>query len=85
MRTLSKIFLSAAAGASVLAFSAVTASADIACNRNVCWHQHEHYDYPPDARVIIHPDDWHWGRGEHFTFREHEGRGYWRDGRWREW
>ena len=22
---------------------------------------------------------------EHFTFREHEGRGYWRDNRWIEW
>src|SRR5215471_2869072 len=31
------------------------------------------------------PDDWRWDRGEHFVWREHEGRGYWRGDRWMEW
>jgi hypothetical protein len=83
--TLSKSLLVAALGASALAFSAMSASAAIVCNGDVCWHTHEAYEYPPDARVVVHPDDWHWGRGEHFSFREHEGRGYWRDGRWTAW
>lgn len=66
----------------VLALSAVSASAEIACSRNVCWHLQGRYEYPPEARVIIHPDDWHWRRHERYVWREHEGRGYWRDGRW---
>jgi hypothetical protein len=85
MMTLSRSLLVAALGASALAFSAMNASAAIVCNGDVCWHAHEAYEYPPDARVIVHPDDWHWGRGEHFVFREHEGRGYWRDGHWTAW
>jgi hypothetical protein len=85
MMTLSKSLLVAALGASALAFSAMSASAAIVCNGDVCWHTHEAYEYPPDARVVVHPDDWHWGHGEHFVFREHEGRGYWRDGHWTGW
>ncbi|HEY7244660.1 MAG TPA: hypothetical protein VH678_12355 [Xanthobacteraceae bacterium] len=85
MRSLSKTLLAAAAGAGLLAFSAGGASAAIACTGSVCWHTHERYEYPPEARVIIHPDHWRAGRGEHYVFREHEGRGYWRGDRWREW
>ena len=84
MTSLSKAVLGMAMGAGVLAFSATGASAAIACAGPVCWHTHEAYEYPPDARVIVHPDDWRWGRREHFTFREHEGRGFWRGGRWRD-
>lgn len=83
--TLVKTLCGTAIGAGMLALSAMSASAAIVCNGNVCWHTHEAYDYPPDARVVVHPDDWHWGRHEHFVFREHEGRGYWRGGRWRAW
>jgi hypothetical protein len=75
----------AAIGAALLAGSAVSASAAIACSGNVCWHTHETYAYPPDSRVITHEDDWRWGPSEHYTFREHEGRGYWRGDRWTEW
>jgi hypothetical protein len=81
--TLSKALLSAAVGGSVLAFSAVNASAAIVCNGNVCWHVHETYEYPPSAGVVIHEDDWRAGPG--ITFREHEGRGYWTGGRWNAW
>ena len=45
------MFLSAAAGAGLLAATAVSASAGIACVGPVCWHTHEAYEYPPDARV----------------------------------
>jgi hypothetical protein len=52
-----KLILTAAVGASVLALSALNASAAIVCSGNVCWHTQERYDYPTDARVIVHPDD----------------------------
>jgi len=84
MISLSKVLLSVALGAGALALSAVNASASIACAGPVCWHTTETYEYPRGARVVVHPDDWHWGRRQHFAFREHEGRGYWRGGRWRD-
>jgi hypothetical protein len=67
------------------AFSAVSASAEIACNGDVCWHVKDRYEYPPTAKIIIHPDDWKWEPSEHYSWREHEGRGYWRGDRWTEW
>jgi hypothetical protein len=85
MTALTKALLFTATGAGILAFSALSASAAIVCSHNVCWHTHDAYDYPQAAHVIVHPDDWHWGPREHFTFREHEGRGYWRGSRWTAW
>ena len=85
MQTLAKVFLSAATGAGLLAAAAVSASAGIACVGPVCWHTHEAYEYPPDASVTVHPDDWRWGQNEKYTWREHEGRGYWRGDKWMEW
>ena len=82
---LNKILLGTAAAAGLLAVSAVNAQAAIACVGPVCWHTHEAYDYPPDARVVTHPDDWRWGPSEKYTWREHEGRGYWRGEKWMEW
>ena len=66
MRTLSKIFVSAVTGAGLLAATAVSASAGIACVGPICWHTHETYEYPPDARVVVHPDDWRWGANEKY-------------------
>ena len=85
MTSLGKTLLGTAMGAGMLAFSTMTASAAIVCSGDVCWHTHARYDYPSSARVIVHPDNWRWGPREHFVFREHEGRGYWRDNRWIEW
>ena len=85
MRPLSKLLSGTAIVAGLLAVSAVNASAAIVCTGSVCWHTHQDYEYPPSANVVVHPDDWHWGRHEHFSFREHEGRGYWSGGRWTEW
>jgi hypothetical protein len=85
MRLLGKTLASAAIGAGLLAASAMSASAAIVCNGNVCWHTHETYAYPPDSRVVVHEDDWKWGPTEKYSFREHEGRGYWHGDSWRSW
>jgi hypothetical protein len=85
MTSLSKPLIGAFIGAGVLALSTVGASAAIACVGNACWHTHETYDYPKSARVVIHTDDWKWGRHEHYRWREHEGRGYWNGHRWTSW
>jgi hypothetical protein len=85
MRLLSKTLASAAIGAGLLAASAMSASAAIVCTGNVCWHAHDAYDYPHGAKVVVHEDDWKWGPHEHYSFREHEGRGYWRGSRWIGW
>ena len=84
MTSLSKALLGAAIGAGVFAFSGISASAAIVCSGSVCWHTHEAFEYPPNAGVVVHPDDWRWGPGERFTWHEHEGRGYWRGKRWME-
>jgi len=76
-------FIKGSGGA--LAISAANASAAIVCSGHACWHTHETFDYPPGARVVVHPDDWRWGAHERFVWREHEGRGYWRGGRWVVW
>jgi hypothetical protein len=85
MTVLSKTLLAAATGAGILAPSTLGASAEIVCNGGVCSHTHARYDYPPSAGVVIHPDDWRWGPSEHYSWREHEGRGYWHGDRWMAW
>ena len=85
MTTLSKTLLGTAAGAGLLALSAVSASAAIVCSGNVCWHTTTTYEYPSESRVIVHPDGWRWGPSERFSFREHTGRGYWREDKWIGW
>ena len=85
MKIFTKTALGATLGAGLLALSTISAPAAIACSGNVCWHTHETYTYPPDAKIVIHEDNWHWGPREKYTFREHEGRGYWRGDHWREW
>ena len=85
MNILRKTLVGAALGAGALALSAATASAAIVCSGNVCWHTNEAYEYPAEAGVMVHPNDWRWGPGEHFSWREHEGRGYWRGERWQQW
>jgi hypothetical protein len=85
MTTLRKTVFGAALGAGVLALSAVSASAAIVCTGNVCWHTPQVYEYPPAAAVIVHPDDWRWEPSDNYSWREHEGRGYWNGDRWTEW
>ena len=84
--TVKKSFKMAAAalmGLSVLAASATTASAAIACNgAGACWHVHGAYTYAPSYGVVVHPNNWRWGPTDHYAWREHSGRGYWRGGVW---
>jgi len=76
------------AGAAALSTAAVmltatSVSAAIACNaEGECWHVHRAYAYQPAFGVVVHPNGWKWGPSEHFTWREHTGRGYWRNGVW---
>jgi len=84
MNLMIKTLAGAIIGAGILAGSSISASAAIACTGNVCWHSHESV-FPPDAGVVIHRDDWRWGPRDHYVFREHEGRGYWRGDRWVNW
>ena len=75
--------MAAILGAAALAATASTASAEIVCNgAGDCWHAHDHYTYEPTFGVTIHPDNWKWADRDHYRWREHEGRGYWRNGLW---
>lgn len=85
MISLNNTLLGAAMAAGVLALSAASASASVVCSGHVCWHSSTVYEYPSEAHVIVHPDTWRWRPDERFSWREHEGRGYWRDDRWIEW
>jgi hypothetical protein len=80
-----KILLTTAVAAAALTASVLSSQAAIACSGLVCWHVGERYEYPPESRVIIHPDDWRWAPHERYSWREHTGRGYWRDDKWVEW
>ena len=83
--TLGKTLFATAIGAGMLALSALNASAAVVCSGKVCWHAREAFEYPATAGVVVHPDDWRAGPNEHYTFREHEGRGYWNGDRWNAW
>jgi hypothetical protein len=83
MTLIGKSLLCTAMGAGLLALSSVGASAAIVCSGNVCWHTQERFDYPAGARVVVHEDDWR--LGPRMTFREHEGRGYWKGDNWTAW
>jgi hypothetical protein len=83
MTVIGKSLLGTALGVGLLALSSIGASAAIVCQGNVCWHAHERFDYPTGARVVVHEDDWR--PGPRVTFREHEGRGYWKGESWTAW
>ena len=83
MKTYLKLASALVFGAGTLALTANSASAAIACNAaGECWHVHRGYAYPAEAGIVIHPEGWRWGPAGHFTWREHTGRGYWRNGVW---
>jgi len=78
-----KFAAAAACGAGMLALASGSASAAVACNgEGQCWHVRGHYTYPAEAGIVIHPDGWKWGATDHFVWRDHPGRGYWRNGVW---
>jgi hypothetical protein len=79
-----KRIITAAIGTiSLLAITAGSASADIACNREgECWHVKETHYFHPEHGITIHPDNWRWAEHEKYRWHEHEGHGYWRNGVW---
>ncbi|MBV9990862.1 MAG: hypothetical protein JOZ72_06160 [Alphaproteobacteria bacterium] len=72
-----------AMSAATLALTTTSASAAVACNREgECWHVRNHYAYKPEFGIVVHEDGWRWGAADHYRWREHPGRGYWRNGVW---
>jgi hypothetical protein len=70
---------------SILAMTTSMASAAIVCNgEGDCWHTRGHDWIRPGWGLTVHPNDWKWRDRDHYRWREHAGRGYWRDGRWEE-
>lgn len=72
-----------AAGSIAVASSA--ASAAIVCNEDGdCWHVKDKYDYKPEFKLNVYPDDWKWKDADShkYRWREHDGRGYWHSGIW---
>ncbi len=70
-------------GGGMLLASTLPASAAIVCNRQgVCWHAPRPYAYPRGYGIVVHPNSWRWGPGARYVWREHPGRGYWRNGIW---
>ncbi len=80
MRSLTTAVMGAACA---LILGASAASAEIVCNNEGgCWHVKDHGWIKPEHGLIVHPDSWKWAEHEHYRWREHEGRGYWRGDRW---
>lgn len=78
-----KYAIAAAAAAIGLTGMATSASAYVVCNREGdCWHVNRHYTYKPEFGIVVHPNSWRWGVNERYRWREHVGRGYWRNGVW---
>jgi hypothetical protein len=74
---------SLAVAASALILSATTASAEIVCNNDgECWHVRHHVKYRPEFGLHVYPDSWKWKDHDHYKWREHSGRGYWKSGVW---
>ena len=80
MNALSKGILIAA---TTLVVTGTAASAAVVCNREGdCWHVRGDVRYEPRLGLRVYGDDWRWRERDHYRWREHEGRGYWRNGAW---
>ncbi|MGY4427582.1 hypothetical protein ACVWWO_000059 [Bradyrhizobium sp. F1.13.1] len=53
-----RLLIATGAAAGLLAVSAASASAAIACRGDFCWRIHSPYPYPPFPTIVIHPDYW---------------------------
>jgi len=83
MNKATKLATSALLGLTVAAAGVSAASAAIVCNgEGHCWHAKHAYNYKPEFGVTVHPNNWKWGPNDHYEWREHAGRGYWRNGVW---
>ena len=75
------LILSAAIGIGSIAAMSSAASAAVMCNRaGDCWHTDSRYNYHRSWGITVRDNDWRMRRG--FHWREHDGRGYWRNGVW---
>ena len=75
------LILSAAIGLGSIAAMSSGASAAVVCNRaGDCWHTSSNYHYRPSFGITIH--DSNWRLHDRMHWREHTGRGYWRNGAW---
>ena len=66
---------------------AATASAEVVCNEDGdCWRIKERYEYKPELKLRVYPNDWKWADNEKDRYRwrdaPSEKRGYWRQGVW---
>jgi hypothetical protein len=83
MRKFVRAAVVAAVGVTALAMSTIGASAAIVCNNaGECWHVKGRYAYRPEWGLVVHDNGWRWGPNDRFVWREHTGRGYWRNGIW---
>ena len=83
MKKMTKFAVAALLAVSGVSMAATAASAAVVCNaEGACWHTKRAYNYHPEYGVTVHENNWKWGEKEHYTWREHAGRGYWRNGVW---
>jgi hypothetical protein len=83
MKKFAKLAAAAALSISAVAVMTASASAAVVCNaEGECWHVRNNYAYRPEFGLVVHPDGWRWGAGDHYVWREHRGRGYWHNGVW---
>jgi hypothetical protein len=83
MKSIAKLAAVAALSVAALGVSTIAASAKIVCNaEGECWHVRGGYAYRPEFGLTVHENNWKWGAGDKYRWREHEGRGYWRNGVW---
>ena len=73
--------------AGAFALNASVASAAVVCNEDGdCWRTTRTYEYKPELRLRVHPDNWRWQESESTRYRWREApsetRGYWRGERW---
>jgi hypothetical protein len=84
MKTIHAIALAGVMGAGAFALTSTTASAAIVCNADGdCWHTQTEYQYEPTFGLTVHDNNWKWKEGEKHSWREHDGKGYWKGGSWR--
>ena len=86
MTKLLKIISLSVAG---LALSCSAASAEVVCNEDGdCWRTKTRYEYGPELRLRVQPNDWKWSDAEKDRYRWRDvppqkgERGYWRQGVW---
>ena len=72
-----------------IALGASAASAEVVCNsEGDCWRVKERYQYSPELKLRVQPNDWKWPDNEKDRYRWRDvppgkaERGYWRQGVW---